>query len=422
MATLPAEAGGKRIATLDIVRGVAVMGILAMNIVAFAMPMQAYFNPHAYGDGSLDDLVTWFVNFVFVDGKMRGFFSFLFGASMMLVIERAEAAGASPASTHYRRMAWLLVFGLIHLYLIWWGDILTHYALVGMIAYLFRRKSPATLIRWAIGLLLVQIAVMASGTVFFFLAEAGASAPGASAEAVRQWQGVSKGFTPPAGSALAADLALYRGGYAGIVGHRIGELLFAPIGQLPFFGWETLAYMLLGMAGLKSGFLAGAWERQRYVRIAFVTLGIGIPVYVLLGWLNYRADFAFPELFAISLAATTPFRPLMIVGYAALVILLTAGGGALSQRIAAAGRVAFSNYLGTSLVMTTIFYGYGFGLYGSVDRPLLYLFVAGMWAAMLVWSKPWLEHFRYGPFEWLWRSLARWELQPMRRPAPAAAE
>src|SRR5688500_12553195 len=109
-----------RIATLDIVRGVAVMGILAMNNVGFAMPMASYFNPLAYGDRGLDEVITWFVNFVLVDGKMRGFFTFLFGASLLLVVERAEARGRSTASSHYARMCWLLVFGLIHLYLIWW--------------------------------------------------------------------------------------------------------------------------------------------------------------------------------------------------------------------------------------------------------------------------------------------------------------
>src|SRR5688500_967313 len=104
-----------RIATLDIVRGVAVMGILAMNIVAFAMPFAAYMNPLAYGMEGTADFVSWVVSFILIDGKMRGLFSFLFGASMLLVIERAEAAGMSPAKVHYRRMVWLLVFGLIHL-------------------------------------------------------------------------------------------------------------------------------------------------------------------------------------------------------------------------------------------------------------------------------------------------------------------
>ncbi len=412
---------GARIATLDILRGVAVMGILAMNIVAFAMPMAAYFNPLAYGDRGMDEVATWFINFVLVDGKMRGFFSFLFGASMLLVIERAEAGGRSPASTHYARMFWLLVFGLVHLYLIWWGDILAHYALVGMAAYAFRNQLPRALLFWALGLLALQIALVGSGAMFFYAAEAAAAAPDATPEQLEVWRQISADFVPLTGAALQFDLATFRGDYAGILEYRVHKMLWSPLIQLFFGGWETLAYMLLGMAALKTGFLTGAWERRRYARVALITLAIGIPAYIVLGWILYRAEFGVPDIFAVSMTATSLVRPLLIVGYAALVILLTARGGALVERIGAAGRVAFTNYLGTSLVMTTIFYGYGFGLYGALERPTLYLLVLGMWAAMLLWSKPWLDRFQYGPFEWLWRSLSRFSLQPMRRPARAAA-
>jgi len=112
----------------------------------------------------------------------------------------------------------------------------------------------------------------------------------------------------------------------------------------------------------------------------------------------------------------------MILATAALVILLTRRGGPLVDRIAAAGRAAFTNYLGTSLLMTALFYGWGFGLFGELSRIELWIPVAAMWTIMLLWSKPWLDRFRYGPFEWLWRTLARWSLQPMRRrQAPVAA-
>lgn len=404
----------QRIATLDLVRGVAVMGILAMNIVGFAMPSQAYSNPVAYG-GSTSDIVTWFVSFVFVDGKMRGFFSFLFGASMLLVIERAEAGGQPPAAVHYRRLVWLLVFGLIHLFCIWWGDILTHYALVGMIAYLFRGKTPKALIRWSIGLLTVAFLLMASGAANFFVMEAAATAPGASAEAIRAWADASSGFARPDSAALAADLAIYRGGYAGIFWYGFGRAASTPFFQLIFFGPETLAYMLLGMAGFRSRFLTGQWGAAHYRRIALFAIGIAVPAYAICGWAIYASGFDTAVLFAATMAATIPFRPVMIVGYAALVILLGRDGGWLVARISAAGRAAFTNYLGTSLLMTTLFYGYGFGLYGRLDRPELYGVVLVMWALMLAWSKPWLDRFRYGPFEWLWRSLARWQFQPMRR-------
>src|SRR4029079_5120810 len=161
-------APGERIATLDIVRGVAVMGILAMNIVGFAMPGAAYMNPMAYGTQGPADLASWGFSFIRIDGKMRGLFSFLFGASLLLVVERAEASGRNPALVHYSRMFWLLVFGLIHFYLIWWGDILSLYAPVGMIAFLFRHFSVRQLLHMGAFLNLLQFALFAFFTLGMF--------------------------------------------------------------------------------------------------------------------------------------------------------------------------------------------------------------------------------------------------------------
>ena len=122
------------------------------------------------------------------------------------------------------------------------------------------------------------------------------------------------------------------------------------------------------------------------------------------------------------IVAETPFITFMAVGYAAAIILLTRAVGPLAQRIAAAGRCAFTNYLGTSLIATGVFYGWGLGLYGSLSRWQAWLLVPVVWSIMLLWSKPWLEHFQYGPFEWAWRSLARGKPQPFRkRPRKRAA-
>jgi uncharacterized protein len=408
-----------RIATLDIVRGVAVMGILAMNVVAFAMPFQAYMNPLAYGLETGADFASWLVSFIFVDGKMRGLFSLLFGASMLLVIERAEASGQDAGSIHFRRMVWLLVFGLVHLYLIWFGDILVGYALIGMIAWFFRNKEPAALVRWGIALLTVQLMVFAGLAGGAFYLEAAASAPGASAETLKEWRGLHEQFGVLTGQALSSKLALLRGDYGGLVGYRLSAHAMAPVKGLALFSWETLAYFLFGMVALKNGFLRGAWSDSAYRRTALIGFGIGIPAYALLAWILVRDGFSVPMVFAVVMAATVPFRLLMVVATAALIVLLTRRGGALVERIAAAGRAAFTNYLGTSLIMTTLFYGYGIGLYGHLSRAQLWLPVVAMWVLMLLWSKPWLDRFRYGPFEWLWRSLARWEWQEMRRPATA---
>jgi uncharacterized protein len=404
-----------RIVTLDIVRGIAVMGILAMNIVAFAMPEAAYVNPTAYGNEGPADLASWAFSFVFVDGKMRGLFSFLFGASILLVIQRAEASGRSPAGVHYSRMAVLLVLGLVHFYLIWWGDILALYAPIGMLAFFFRRLRTSRLVTIALILLFFQFLFFAMFAFQAHMAAAAAAAPGASLEAVQRWAGMQHGFAPYAPEELRAMLDLYRGGYAGQVHVRTTALLFNPLDSLGLFGGETLAYMLLGMAALKSGFLTGAWADRDYRRTLLLGFGIGVPAYAGLAWWIIRDDFAPQTLIAGWIAATVPLRPLMIGATAALVILLTRKDSPLTRRIAAAGRAAFTNYLGTSILMTALFYGFGLGLYGHLSRIELWIPVIAAWALMLLWSKPWLDRFRYGPFEWLWRSLSRRRLEPMRK-------
>jgi uncharacterized protein len=406
-----------RIVTLDIVRGVAVMGILAMNIVGFALPFQAYMNPVALGPVGEADFASWVVSFIFVDGKMRGLFSFLFGASMLLVIEQSEAKGESADVVHYRRMFWLLFFGLAHLYLVWFGDILVGYALVGMIAFLFRNLSQRALIRWAVGLLLVQLLVFTGLALSAMALQQAAEAPGATPAAVAEWQGLQHQFGAMSAEAKAQEFALYRGGYGGILADRVRDQALGPLKGLALFGWETLAYFLLGMAALRSGLLTGGWSIARYRRTALLGFGIGVPAYALLAWLLARDGFSVPAIFALSMAATIPFRPLMVIAIASLIILAIRGGGALVDQIAATGRAAFTNYLGTSLIMTTLFYGYGGGLFGTLGRAELWLVVFALWALMLLWSKSWLDRFRYGPLEWLWRSLARGAAQPMRRPA-----
>ena len=407
----------QRIATLDIIRGVAVMGIFGVNVIAFAMPEQAYFNPTAYGLSSPADLALWFATFILIDGKMRGLFSLLFGASMLLVIERAEAAGRSPADIHYSRMFWLLVLGCVHYYLIWFGDILTLYALTGMIAFFFRKRSVRALVVWGLIFLLLDLIVMTGVSWQFFAAEAAARAPHAAPDALAYWQGMSGEFAPPDSATLAEELDLFRGPWIGIVRDQLTEGLTGPAFQFLFGVLETLGYMLLGMAGLKSGFLRGAWDDARYRRIALWTLGVSIPAYAVYAWIEWRSGFDVPLFFVIFFVATNPFRLAMMAGYASLIILLSRPGGWLVQRVAAAGRAAFTNYLGASLVATTIFYGYGFGLFGTLSRLEAWLFAPALWVVMLLWSKPWLDRFNYGPFEWLWRSLARRGPQPMRRRA-----
>ncbi|MGE0179817.1 MAG: DUF418 domain-containing protein [Sphingomonas sp.] len=407
-----------RIAQLDVVRGVAVMGILAMNIVAFTMPFQAYLNPTSYGLDGPADLASWAFNYVFVDGKMRGLFSFLFGASTLLVIERAEAGGQSAVWTHYARMFWLLIFGLAHFYLIWFGDILAAYALVGLVLFLFRSAPVRVLTAWGVVLIGVQCLLMLGFGFRAFELAAAVAAPNPDPALVEEWRGITEIFGRATPQQISADIVLHGGPWTGQVQNRIVEHGAEPFTGIFFFGWETLAYMLFGMAALKSGFFRGEWPAGRYRRIVLIGLAISVPAYGAFAWLLVRDGFT-AQMVVAMFAATTPFRPVMIFAYAALIVLLARGGGALAGRIAAAGRAAFTNYLGTSILMTALFYGYGFGLYGTMSRIELWLPVLAVWALMLIWSKPWLERYHYGPLEWLWRSLARMEWQPMRRSPPS---
>ena len=409
-----------RILTLDAIRGVAVMGILLMNIVGFAMPEAAYSNPLAYGGHAGIDFAAWIVNAILIDGKMRGLFSLLFGASTLLVIERATAKGENAAIVHYSRMFWLFVFGMAHLVLLWWGDILNHYALVGAVAWFFRKLPPHKLVAMAIVLLAVEFALMLDAGHQIAAQEAAVRAGHTSARTLHAFVAnrASLGIPPPA--EIARDLAIHRGDYATIFADRLPDALRTPVQSFLFLGLETLAYMLLGMAALRSGLLTGAWSRRTYATGAAIGFGIGIPAYAAIVSIPIRQGFDTASVAASDLVWSEPFRPVMILGWACLIVLLVRPGGAWTARVAAAGRMAFSNYLGTTLVCTTLFYGYGFGLYGRLARAELYLVVAAVFVAMLAWSQPWLARFHYGPMEWLWRSFARGRLQPFRKTANAS--
>jgi uncharacterized protein len=301
---------------------------------------------------------------------------------------------------HDRRRGWLLAFGLAHLWLVGKGDILSHYALMGMLAFGLRDLSTPRLL--VLGALLIGM------TSLLFAGLPIAVHAGHDLRAFNAIMGV------PSPAETARELAQYRGGYGDILRARLTDHAATPLAMLWVYGPETLAYMLFGMAGLRSGMLRGEWPRARYRRWLIVCWGIALPAYMALAAYLVLAQFS---LFSVALAAwalPVPLRPPMIAGWACLILLLARPGGALTGRLAATGRMAFTNYLATSLICTTLFYGYGLGWFGQLSRWQLYLVVAGLWTAMLLWSKPWLARFRFGPFEWLWRSLARGRWQKLR--------
>jgi uncharacterized protein len=428
MATLATETvpvGLGRLNGLDVLRGVAVMGILVMNINNWGLGRPGYWNAAAIGGAEGLNLAVWWFDTVFAADKMRSLFSIMFGASTLLVIQRAAAKGESRAKVHYARMIALLVLGYAHYAFIWRSDILVPYACCGLLLFLYADLSARALWLWAAIFFAAAIVPAALFMVPPGLAGYGymASPPADLLALFREldlWNG-------PNSPQTAMDLALHRSGYGELFRSRISEP-FNGVSMLQYAGAETVSLMLIGIALFKQGLLTGEWTVTRYRRWAVVGIGSGLVANIILAFWQYREGFAGYPVFTSHVLFSMPFDFAMAVGYAALVMAWVKSNGParLLDRLAAVGRMAFTNYLMTSIVMTTIFYGYGLGLTGRLERAELFLLVLAMWGLMLAWSKPWLDRYQYGPFEWLWRSLSRLRLQPMRKremagAAPAAA-
>jgi len=406
---------------IDMARGMAVMGILLMNIVAFSMPEIAYINPDAWAangsaPGWVDHLV-WLLSFVLVDGKIRGLFALLFGASMLLLMDRTEMAGGDGRQRHVIRCFWLALIGLAHYLLLWWGDILMLYALVGLVALFFTGRQPLQLVKLAFLAFALQGLLLIAAMLNIYHIAGAADAPGASAEAVARAGQLLDQLGRPGSAGVAADVSLHRGDWNGIAAAKAREAFDWALMGLHYMGLEVLGFLLLGMAMLKGGFLSGSWPRDQYVATARHCFLIGLPPMVALGLWAWASGFAPVTTFGVVFCWSLLFRIPLTVGVAALIFAFLSGrmASAFLARVEAVGRMALSNYLGTSLVMTALFYGWGLGLFGILARWQAYLLVPFVWAIMLLWSKPWLARFRYGPVEWLWRSLTLFSLQPMKR-------
>lgn len=406
---------GERIATIDAVRGVAVMGILLMNIVAFGLPMDAYLNPTAFGNKSPADLMVWAVNFVVADGKFRALFTMLFGASMVLIADRAEASDQSAAATHYRRMGWLFVIGMIHAWLIWFGDILVQYAIAGMLCFLLWRAPQRALWATVAAMLALQSAANIGRYADLATVREAAMAPNASTGTFTKWQDrMAEERADP--QVMQREIDGYRGGFASVAETRAKATSFFQTVVIPITMPETIGFLAFGILFFRNGFLTGEWSRRRYLTVIALGYGIGVPVMMILTQQILFSGFD-PATVAGADATSLLPRPFVALAHASMVILLIKSGWltALMARIEAAGRMALSNYLGTSIVATTLFYGYGLCLFASLSRAQLYGVVLLIWLLILLWSKPWLERFHYGPAEWLWRSLAKWQWQAFRK-------
>lgn len=402
-----------RIAVLDLVRGVAVLGILTINIGSFAGGSSAVLSPALLSPASQGDVLAFTAGLVLFEGKMRGLFTLLFGASMLLFVERRDAAGADGGAWQMRRLGWLLALGYAHQLLLWSGDILMLYAMLAPLALALRRWSARRMAAAALlGFALWHAAFTLAGWSSLTAAEA-VHGGRASPQVQAQVQAGSAAISAEAQS----EVETLRQPYFAMLAARIGETLYLPLVVALISIGETVPFMLLGMALFRSGFFTAGWPRVRLWRLACAGLGLGLPLAAAQGWWAWTRGFPPEAMFDLLTGAAGPQRLALTLAWAALLVLaaprlLTTG---LGVRLRDAGRMALSNYLLTSLVMAFCFFGWGLGLAGQVGALAQYWFVLLGWAIMLGWSKPWLARFRQGPVEWLWRSLTERRRLPFAR-------
>ncbi len=445
----------ERINTIDILRGVALLGILMMNIPYFGMA-QRFSDVFRNDPTNLNFWVNAVITVLF-EGKMRALFSIIFGVGIILFMARKEKTesrrgiarsvgateGWAATGLFFRRMGWLVLFGLIDAHvLLWLGDILYYYGIIGMIAFWFRRMKPGYL---AIGVPLVAILEFVLSTLFYqnirdkrlaYLAvqtvqQAGRPLTKTQEQTVKDWKEAEKEFFPDKAKIAENTRKMKSPNYLTVASTFRKEVWDGQTKYLIFGIWDPLALMLLGMALYKWGFVTGQWSRRRYWQTMLIGYGLGLPLVIFSFYYGYSLKIEDTEGF-IRYMETHPIqwtgliypfqRILLVMAHASLVILLIQSGRfvatraqGLLNRLGAVGQMAFTNYVMHTVICTLVFYGYGLNQYAEWQFYQLYFLVAAIWVLQLIVSPIWLRHFQFGPLEWCWRSLTYWKRQPMKR-------
>jgi uncharacterized protein len=390
---------------IDLLRGFGVLGILMINIQLFSMPFAMSVNPTALGDRGTFDFAIWVASHLFFDQKFMTIFSLLFGAGILIMTSRAENRSGRSAALHYRRMLWLLVFGLLHAYLIWYGDILVLYAVCGFIVYLFRWRDPRGLFVLGLLVLSVESVLMISGGLALL-----AAPPEAQRDIV--------GFWAPGPLIVQEELAAFQAGWLAQMPMRFAYSLDFHAFELWTWGiWRAGGLMLLGMALCKWRVLTGERSTGFYTTMAVAGFLIGLPIVAFGVWQMNAWQWEAVRSYFFGMQFNYWGSLLVSCGWIGLFLLLWKRGslGKLATRVIAVGRTAFSCYILTSIICTFVFYGHGIGLFGRMGRPGQLLVTLAVWITLLIVASPGLQRFHFGPLEWLWRSLTYGERQPMRR-------
>ncbi|MBA4050562.1 MAG: hypothetical protein C0472_01510 [Erythrobacter sp.] len=394
--TAPTPPPAERILALDALRGIAVIGIVGMNVLAFALPGPAYYNPLSFGGTGPADYWVWLASFVFIEDKFRTLFAMLFGAGCLILIERA---GEKPWRAHYARMFVLFAIGLVHAVLLASNDVLRAYALAGLALPLLAGLNARALVTVSLGLLGVHL--------FLGMALLGPSvaawAQDRQGSDLLLWAERQFGRDP---AAIAALLEQGREAFGERVVRRtlgIPAQMTALVAALPL----NLSAIALGMGLWRGGMLKGEWRTFRLQRVAGLGALVALPgLLVLAGWL---VSTGFPAALVgpVTLLLSAPFDMALAVSYAGLAMAFLGGPGAVTTRLASAGRLSLTNYLMTSVILSAIFASWGLGLFGEVSRWQAFALGLVPVAAMLLWSPLWTARIGQGPFERLWRAGAR---------------
>ena len=416
----------ERIAALDVLRGCALLGIIVVNIQSFA---SLGYNPSMAANIPSLDRFAWFFTYVFFRGKMLMIFSLLFGAGMVLMDRRARKLGQSAASIYYRRLLWLAVFGVLHAYLLWAGDILFGYALAGIFLYPLCRLPPKVLIPLGfVGYALLPILSCGAGYALEWMQATTQTAIAAGEKAtevqllVQQAWSLIETRLRPSSDAVALQLEIFRGGYWPLFLHRATNAMSAQVGAIVVIKWGFLGIMLWGVCLMEWGVLTGVRSRRFYVNLMVGGYLIGLPIVMFGAYDIISHDFDLIRALKFSYRFNDVGCIAVALGHIGLIMAIYKSGWfpRIIHSLAAAGRLALTNYLLQSVICATIFYGWGFGRFGHLSRPSLFGVVVAIWVLQLVISPLWLRSFRYGPAEWLWRSLSYGKRQPMRLISTAA--
>jgi uncharacterized protein len=383
-----------RIISLDILRGVAVLGIFWMNIQSFSAPFAAYANPTAYGDFSGVNLWLWALGHIFVEFKFMTIFSMLFGVGIAVFYQRATAKGLDAVTLNNRRMRWLVIFGLMHAYLIWYGDILFTYALCGFIAVKFVNTGLKKLLTISGALFLVPI-------VFTFMIHLTASYddPGSLTEAMSYWS--------PSDAELQSEIAAFKGSWLeSRIENSSKALLFQLVGIF-FVSWRALSLMLIGIVMFKTGFITASLKPATYRLISSAGIGLGVFITTIGMVQNLKHGFSLQYSSDIGGLFNYVGSLVSAVGYIALIMLFVKSQyfTGLKSLLTNVGKMAFTNYIMQSVLASLIFYGFGLNYFAEVSRAESLIVVPLVWLLQLVLSTFWLSRYRQGPLEGVWRRL-----------------